>query len=137
MAPQALNGLMLYVTDVANSLAHYEQLGFKIIQNQAPSFGSVMLNGFLIQFQDKRNPDDPDFVKEAMAEPKGGGLFVYLQVEDVDSYFDIVSKRGIVPTTQPRDWPTGNREFVIRDPDGYKFVFYQAHGAKSADHQHN
>lgn len=136
MAPKALNGLMLYVTDVANSLKHYEQLGFRVIQNQVPLFGSVMLNGFLIQFQDKTNPSDPDFVKEAMAEPKGGGLFIYLQVDDVDDYFEKVTSRGVVPTTQPRDWPSGNREFVIRDPDGYKLVFYQAHGAKDADHQH-
>lgn len=136
MAPQALNGLMLYVTDVANSLKHYEQLGFRVIQNQAPSYGSVMLNGFLIQFQDKRNPNDPAFVKEAMAEPKGGGIFTYLQVDDLDAYFKEISERGVVPTTEPRDWPSGNREFVVRDPDGYKLVFYQAHGAKDVNHEH-
>lgn len=136
MAPQTLNGLMLYVTDVANSLAHYEQLGFRVIQNEVPSYGSVMLGDFLIQFQDKRNPSDPAFVKEAMAEPKGGGLFVYLQVEDVDTYYEKIQKRGIVPTTTPRDWPWGNREFVVRDPDGYKLVFYQPHGAREVEHAH-
>lgn len=24
----------------------------------------------------------------------------------------------------PRDWPWGNREFVLKDPDGYKLVFW-------------
>lgn len=137
MKPITVNGLMLYATDVAKSLVVYEQLGFTVIQKHLPTFASVMLAGFLIQFQDKSNPTDSSFMAEAMGEPKGAGLFIYIQVEDVDSFFEEIKKRGVVPTTTPRDWPSGNREFVVRDPDGYKLVFYQAHGAKSAEHAHS
>lgn len=120
-----LNGLMLYANDVGASLLHYEKLGFEIIQDQAPTYGSVRLDNFLIQFQDKHNPTDQDFRTEAMAEPKGAGLFVYIQVEDADAYYEAIKERGVTPATQPRDWPHGLREFVVRDLDGYKLVFYQ------------
>ncbi|MBI4175413.1 VOC family protein [Candidatus Berkelbacteria bacterium] len=136
MQPVALNGLMLYVTSVAHTLAVYEKLGFTVIHRDSPTFGSVMLGEMLLQFQDKRNPSDPDFVAEAMVEPKGGGIFCYLQVEDIDGYYQAIIERGVVPTTKPRDWPSGNREFVVRDPDGYKLVFYQLHGARDIRHQH-
>lgn len=134
--PIAVNGLMMYVTDVANSLTTYQQLGFDVLQNHAPAYGSVRLGDFLINFQDKRNPNDPSFMVEAMAEPKGGGLFIYIQVTDIDIFFDAIVQNGVVPTTKPRDWPSGNREFVVRDPDGYKLVFYQPHGAKTIEHGH-
>lgn len=136
MKPTALNGMMLYVTDVEQSLAVYKQLGFEIFAHRPPSYSSVGLGNFLIQFQDKRNPSDPDFVAEALGEPKGAGLFIYIQVDDIDGYYETIVKRGVVPTTKPRDWPSGNREFVVRDPDGYKLVFYQAHGAKDVNHGH-
>lgn len=130
MVPVTLNGLMLYATDVQASLDMYQKLGFDVVGAHPPLYGSVKLGDILIQFQDKRNPTDPDFQAEAMAEPKGGGLFIYLQVSDVDRYYADIQKRGVLPTTAPRDWPSGNREFVVRDPDGYKLVFYQVHGAK-------
>lgn len=132
MKPKAMNGLMLYVTNVATSLRVYSQLGFEIIHDHPPLFGSVQLGDFLIQFQDKNNPTDPDFIVEALAEPKGCGLFVYIQVDDVDKFFEEIKKRGIVPATTPRDWPSGNREFVVRDPDGYKLVFYESEGANKS-----
>jgi catechol 2,3-dioxygenase-like lactoylglutathione lyase family enzyme len=131
--PIALNGLMLYVTDVQASLDVYQTLGFQVVRAHAPVFASVRLGDVLIQFQDKRNPSDPSFRAEAMAEPKGGGLFIYLQVEDVDQFYKDIQEQGVVPTTVPRDWPGGNREFVVRDPDGYKLVFYQAGGVKKHD----
>ena len=28
-------------------------------------------------------------------------------------------------SSEPEVRPTGNREFVLRDPDGYKLVFFQ------------
>lgn len=137
MQPIALNGLMLYVTSVEASLSMYESLGFQVIQKHLPTFGSVMLGNFLIQFQDKKNPTDPDFMTEAMGEPKGAGLFIYIQVEDVDRYYAEIQRRGVIPTTKPRDWPSGNREFVVRDHDGYKLVFYQVHGAQKVVHKHS
>jgi len=46
-------------------------------------------------------------------------------VDDADASYQEVVAKGIKPSSEPRDWPWGNREFVVRDPDGYKLVFFQ------------
>jgi hypothetical protein len=33
--------------------------------------------------------------------------------------------KGMNQTSEPQRRPSGNREFVLRDPDGYKLVFFQ------------
>jgi len=126
--PIAVNGLVFYATDVVASAKLYQKLGFQIL-DQGKGFANLILNHMLVNFQDKNNPTDPSFVAEAMSEPKGKGLFIYIQVDDIDEYYQKIQSRGVVPTTAPRDWPSGNREFVLVDPDGYKLVFYEARGA--------
>jgi hypothetical protein len=42
-----------------------------------------------------------------------------------------VQEDGITPSTEPKDWPWGQREFVVRDPDRYKPVFYLKLGLPS------
>jgi len=32
---------------------------------------------------------------------------------------------GMKPDAEPEKRPSGNREFVLRDPDGYKLAFFQ------------
>lgn len=55
----------------------------------------------------------------------GAGIFVYLSVENVDEFYKNLLSKGIKPVSAPRDWPSGNREFVIRDPDNYKLVIFK------------
>lgn len=67
----------------------------------------------------------PDFQKEAHLDHKGSGVFLSIKVDDADASYQEVVAKGIKPSSEPRDWPWGNREFVVRDPDGYKLVFFQ------------
>lgn len=127
--PIAVNGLVFYATDVAVSAALYQKLGFQLL-DQGKGYANLILGHVLVNFQDKHNPTDPSFVAEAMSEPKGKGLFIYVQVDRVDEYYREIQARGVTPTTAPRDWPSGNREFVVIDPDGYKLVFYEAQGGQ-------
>jgi len=41
----------------------------------------------------------------------------------VDNYYQFVKIKNI-HSTEPKTWPWGKREFVVKDPDGYKLVFY-------------
>ena len=68
-----------------------------------------------------------EFQADAEAEPKGAGLYIAINVEDVDAYYQAALDAGLKPSSEPRDWPSGNsrREFVLCDPDGYKLVFFQ------------
>ena len=117
---------MLYVTDVEKSVQFYEELGFKRIE-PAPKgdYTAVIAGGVEIHFHDKNNVPGPYFSKESLAEPKGAGLFIYVAVNKVDAYYRSLLEKHIATSTEPRDWPWGNREFVVRDPDRYKLVFYE------------
>jgi uncharacterized glyoxalase superfamily protein PhnB len=58
-------------------------------------------------------------------EPKGTGVYINIEVDNIDNYYNQLKAAGKAPSTEPRDWPWGQREFVICDPDRYKLVFYQ------------
>lgn len=116
----------MYVQDIARTADFYQALGFRMGQ-RTDTTCKVYLNWFWVQFSVIGAEDKPQFQAEAHAEPKGGGLYINVAVEDVDAlYADLIS-RGEKPSSQPRDWPGGSREFVLRDPDGYKLVFFEKH----------
>jgi len=77
-----------------------------------------------MDFHPQDKEDKPEFQREAVTEPKGAGLFLYIKVDDVDEFYQGVLAKGLKPSSEPRDWPWGNREFALRDPDGYKLVFF-------------
>ena len=50
---------------------------------------------------------------------------LYFSVDDVDEAYKSLRAKGLKPSSEPKDRPWGNREFVIRDPDGYKLVIFK------------
>ncbi len=117
---QTIDGILFYVHDLAASADFYKKLGAEL----SPFDGVVMakLNGFSFHLVDETKAH---FAAEAQEKPRGGGMFLYIKVEVIDSWYKKVCDLGLEPSAEPRDWPWGNREFVLRDPDGYKLVFYQ------------
>ncbi len=124
MKMSSISGIVCYVNDTAKTAAFYETLGFIITKN-APAHLSIRLNWFWIDFHPQNEEDKPEFQKEANLENKGAGQFLYVKVENVDEFYAGAVEKGLKPSSEPKDWPWGNREFVIRDPDGYKLVFFQ------------
>jgi catechol 2,3-dioxygenase-like lactoylglutathione lyase family enzyme len=119
-----VDSLMLYVSDVKASAEFYESLGFTP-QQIKKDFAAVKLGDFELHFHDKNLVPGPYFRQESLAEPKGAGLYIYVGVREIDAYYRTLIDKGIVTSTEPRDWPWGNREFVVRDLDKYKIVFYE------------
>ena len=116
--------MVCYVKDVKQTAKFYRALGFKV-DKQTKDYLSIYLKLFWIDFHNFASEDKPEFKKEARMANKGAGLYTYLSVDDVDkAYKSLVSKK-FKPSSKPRDWPWGNREFVIRDPDGYKLVIFK------------
>jgi uncharacterized glyoxalase superfamily protein PhnB len=56
---------------------------------------------------------------------KGAGVFLYVKVDDVGDFHEAVVSKGLKPEGEPERQPSGNREFVLRDPNGYNLVFFQ------------
>lgn len=124
MRPKSVSGLVCYVKDVNKTAEFYELLGFQFRLRESNRV-MVNINWFWIDFLESDNEDKPEFVKEATSSNKGSGMFLYISVDDVDAaYKDLIAK-DLKPSSEPRDWPWGNREFVIRDPDGYKIVIFK------------
>ena len=123
---KALNQLSFYVKDTTTSVSFYKKLGFEIISDDN-AVGEVKLGSTNLQFlaQDTTKDMDQSFQKDAFGEPKGTGVYIYIQVDGINDYHKSLKDEGISASTEPRDWPWGNREFVVRDPDRYKLVFYE------------
>ncbi len=121
---KGVDSLMFYVGDVQASAVFYEQLGFARTDLKK-DYSAVKLGDFELHFHDKNAVPGPYFKKESLAEPKGAGLYIYVAVREIDAFYRSLIAKGVVTSTEPRDWPWGNREFVVRDLDKYKIVFYE------------
>lgn len=117
-------GVVCYAKSLAKTAKFYKALGFKFDTNK-PDRLSIYLSRFWLDFHPQDKEDKPEFQKEANLKNKGAGLFLYVMVENIDGFYKKLRSKGLKPSSKPRDWPWGNREFVIRDPDGYKLVFFQ------------
>jgi uncharacterized glyoxalase superfamily protein PhnB len=53
----------------------------------------------------------------------GAGQYVHIKVDDLDACYEAVTAQGMKPDGEPQKRSSGNREFVLRDPDGCKLVF--------------
>ena len=81
------------------------------------------MGDFTLAFIDENKTE---IKNESGMKPKGTGIYTYVEVDDVDQHYDFVKKNGVEPRTEPKTWPWGKREFVVKDLDGYKMVFYSS-----------
>ena len=114
-----LHSTLFYVANLDKTAEFYGKLGFAA--QKIEDAVRVKLGDFTLAFIDENKTP---IKNESGAKPKGLGIYTYVEVEDVDEYFEHLKGKGIRTSTEPRDWPWGKREFVVRDPDGYKLVFY-------------
>lgn len=58
----------------------------------------------------------------------GQGLYLTIEVDDVDQYYDALKQKGVEIALELRDEPWGDRHFAIMDPNGIgiDFVKYSA-----------
>lgn len=109
----------LYAHDLAATAKFYAALGFE--PQTVPDAVRVKLGDFTLAFMDEGKA-----VINAKwgSAPKGLGIYIYVEVDDVDEHFAFVKQNGVEPSTEPKTWEWGKREFVVKDPDGYRLVFY-------------
>ena len=110
---------LFFVKDLERTAKFYQDLGFTI--DKSSDTVRIKIGDFTLAFMDEAKVQ---IAKEAGLEPKGIGVFTYVKVEDVDVYFQSLKEKGIRTSSEPKDWPWGKREFAVKDPDGYKLVFF-------------
>ena len=114
--------LLLWTQENKLSEKFYKKLGFDVVRSD-DDISIVSLEGFRITIINMR--DEDMFARDALGGEKGRGMYIYISVDDVDAMHKELTQKGIEPITQPKDWRWGNREFIVKDPDGYKLCFWQ------------
>ena len=71
-----------------------------------------------------------DFTKVDTYDRRDGGCWhVYVRMEGVKAFYDLVKARADVTVLEPlRRQPYGDTEFVVKDPNGYVLVFSELVG---------
>lgn len=137
------NAVQLTSADVAASIAFYRDLcGFTLAEqwpDKNPMWARLDLHGQSIMVGVAGNPeqiaqmcqDDPEEAawhtsayEEIQANQAGAGVFLYFAVDNADEFHQQVQKRGGETATNPKTQFYGLRDFGMRDPDGYRLVFY-------------
>ena len=115
-----LDVMVILIKDVNKTADFYKKLGFTITERTDIKV-ATQVGDFYIDFHD----ENVEVNVESGKEPKGLGIYIYVNVDDINTYYQSLLNKGLKPSSKPKNWSWGNREFVIKDPDGYKIVFYQ------------
>jgi catechol 2,3-dioxygenase-like lactoylglutathione lyase family enzyme len=124
MKPNSISGFTCYVEDLARTAEFYEAIGFRA-GKQEPDRLTYYVNWFFVTFISQDGEEDPESKSEAELPNKGSGLSIHVKVDDLDACHEGAVSKGLKPASKPRVRHGGGREFVLRDPDGYKLVFFE------------
>jgi catechol 2,3-dioxygenase-like lactoylglutathione lyase family enzyme len=115
MKVNSISGITCHVEDLARAAKFYEAIGFRRGKEESDRV-TFYVNWFFVTLVARDQIDVPT---------KGAGLFLYVKVDDVEEFHRAVIAKGLKPAGEPERQPSGSREFVLRDPDGYNLVFFQ------------
>jgi catechol 2,3-dioxygenase-like lactoylglutathione lyase family enzyme len=111
---ECISAVTLATADMAQSVAFYEALGFRLLYGggDAP-FTTFRVGGGYLNLQ--LFPDDND------GRPVWGRVVFW--VRDVDVMYQRALDAGFAPTTAPTNATWGERYFHIHDPNGHELSF--------------
>ena len=118
----SVSGFAVVVDDLDKTAKFYDQLGFRFGRREEGRL-VVYVNWFSVEFLTSEKAEQM-FLKNAIAENRDNNVYFLVSVSNVDEFYDEVKKAGYKTETEPTSQPTGRREFIMRDPDGYKLIFF-------------
>jgi PhnB protein len=123
---------MLSVDDVEWAVAFYKQLGFRShLEIKGPNDRLVRAilqlgSGFLIHVMPAHAlPEEGEHGVMIERGPRGLGVILYVDVNDLDTFYNAAKNTGVHLMYAPRDEPWGDRTFRFVDPFGYDWCFAQ------------
>jgi catechol 2,3-dioxygenase-like lactoylglutathione lyase family enzyme len=119
MKLSSISGLTFLVKDLKKTSEFYEALGFRL-GKQENGHLTAYVNWFWIDFKtaDPASQDQSQLQLQA-------SQYLHLKVENADEFYAGVLEKGMKPDTAPEGKATTGRSFTLRDPDGYKLVFFE------------
>ena len=115
-----LNHVLLYVADVERALEFYrDKLGFKPLEIGLPDYARLVASEGDATIGLHR-------VGSEAAPPWNEGVRLYLELEDLDAFYDRLAGLEVPFEQPPQDMPWGWRHAYLRDPDGHLLSLYHA-----------
>jgi catechol 2,3-dioxygenase-like lactoylglutathione lyase family enzyme len=104
---------------LAETKSFYQRLGFELVFEN-DWYVLLQLNGHELAFmQPGLDFQKPMFKREY----PGHGVWLTIELDDVDAAFDRVKAAGIAIEFEPLDEPWGDRHFAVLDPNGIAVDF--------------
>jgi catechol 2,3-dioxygenase-like lactoylglutathione lyase family enzyme len=123
MKIKSVSGITGFAKNLEKTATFYETLGFETRKRDAEHI-TVYSNWFWLDFIAANKETRLGFKNGAQLSSKGAGIYIYLSVDNVDEFYEELLSKGLKPS-KPYDSPWGNREFMLRDPNGYKLVLFK------------
>jgi len=111
-----LNQITIPSLDVNKATEFYKKLSLILIVDALPRY---------VRFECP-NGDSTISIHKVDQLPKGEGISIYFEVEDLDYEVNILKEKGITFTNEPEDKPWLWREAHLKDPDGNQIILYNA-----------
>lgn len=124
MKIKSVSGVTCYVKNLNKTATFYEALGFEIRKRETHHV-TAYSNWFWVDFLAISKNKREEFTKGEELSNPGAGVFLHLSVDNVDEFHQYLVSKKIKTSTKPQDQPWGNREFMLRDPDGYHLVIFK------------
>lgn len=115
---------LIYVSDLRKSVEFYTKtLGFKLGQFlptlENPTYASIFIEQYKLMLCLARSSNKKFYPKGL----SGSGFQLFIQVDNVDETFKkLKEKVEVIDGVETKPW--GDREFTLKDPDGYLISFY-------------
>jgi len=116
-------GIIYLVSDLEASKEFYLKLSFELMSEVEDVAIKLRLGGFWIELLNKNAVVTEEYKSDAKGTTFGNGAYLQIGGEDVNDFYNHVIKNDIEVQNEPKDFPWGNTEFTITDPDGYKITF--------------
>jgi catechol 2,3-dioxygenase-like lactoylglutathione lyase family enzyme len=113
MKLSSISGITYPVSDIQKTAEFYEALGFRTGKQDATHL-TCYVNWFWVNFVAAGQQQNPN-----------ADMSLHLKVENADEFYQGVIAKGMKPDGEPKGKASTGREFSLRDPDGYKLVFFE------------
>ncbi len=111
-----LNQITIPSTDVPKAVEFYQQLGLTLIVDSSPRY---------VRFECPNGAATLS-IHQAEELPKGEGIWVYFECENLDEQVEILQKNGLTFEELPNDKPWLWREARLKDPDKHQLILFYA-----------
>ena len=111
-----LNQITVPALDVEKSISFYQKLGLQLLVHTSNWYARFVCP----------NGDSTFSVHQVSTLQTGDGVWVYFELENLDTEVESLKNKGLIFETDPEDQVWLWREARLKDPDGNQIILYHA-----------